>query len=69
MSDENICSVVESTEGGYEAKALFVPVFTEADNLEDLRLAVRDGVECHFESDHRPGMIRLQFLRDKIIAL
>ena len=69
MSEEIIFSVVESPEGGYEAKALSAPIFTEADSMEDLRLAVRDAVECHFEAECRPKMIRLHFVRDEMIAV
>ncbi len=69
MSVEIIFSVVESPEGGYEAKALSAPIFTEADSMEDLRLAVRDAVECHFEAEWGPKMIRLHFVRDEMIAV
>ncbi len=40
MSDEIIFAVEESAEGGYEAKALSAPIFTEADSLEELRDAL-----------------------------
>jgi hypothetical protein len=69
MSEEIIFSVLESPEGGYEAKALSAPIFTEADSMEQLRVAVRDAVECHFEADQRPKMIRLHFVRDEMIAV
>ena len=69
MSEEIIFSVVESPEGGYEAKALSAPIFTEADSLKGLRVAVGDAVECHFEADQRPKMIRLHFVRDEMIAV
>ena len=69
MLEEIIFSVVESPEGGYEARALSAPIFTEANSLEDLRVAVRDAVECHFKADQRPKMIRLHFVRDETIAV
>ena len=49
MAEEIIFSVQESPGGGYEAQALSAPIFTEADNVEELRSAVRDATECHFE--------------------
>ena len=61
MTEEIIFSVQESPEGGYEARALSAPIFTEADNLEDLRSAVRDATECHFETDECPKLIVLHF--------
>lgn len=54
MSDEIIFAIEESAEGGYEAKALSAPIFTEADSLEELRAMVKDAVECHFEERERP---------------
>ena len=69
MTEEIIFSVQESPDGGYEAKALSAPIFTEADNLEELRSSVRDATECHFEKGKRPKLIRLHFVRDEIIAV
>ena len=69
MTEEIIFSVQESPDGGYEAKALSAPIFTEADNLEELRSAVRDATECHFEKGKRPKLIRLHFVRVEVIAV
>lgn len=69
MSDEIIFAIEESAEGGYEAKALSAPIFTEADSLEELRAMVKDAVECHFEEGERPKVIRLHFVRDEVIAV
>lgn len=68
MSPEIIFQVEESAEGGYEARALGESIFTQADTIEELREMVRDAVECHFEPDQRPSVIRLHFVRDEIIA-
>ncbi len=68
MSTEIIFQVEESPEGGFEASGLGVPIFTEADTLEELRTMVRDAVECHFDPEERPKVIRLHFVRDEIIA-
>ena len=68
MSTEIIFQVEESPEGGFEASGLGVPIFTEADTLEELRTMVRDAVECHFDPEERPKVIRLHFIRDEIIA-
>ncbi len=40
--NEIIFLVQEAPEGGFEAKALSAPLFTEADSLEELRAMVRD---------------------------
>ena len=48
MEREIIFLVEESAEGGYNARALGYSIYTEADNLERLRDAVKDAVKCHF---------------------
>jgi len=60
--------VKEAPEGGFEAQGLSTSIFTEADSLEELRVMVRDAVNCHFEEDLRPKVIRLHFVREEIIA-
>ena len=69
MGNEIIFAVEESAEGGYEARALSAPIFTEADSLEELRSMVKDAVECHFEDGERPRVIRLHYVRDEVIAV
>lgn len=48
MEKEIIFSIEESKEGGYEARALGHSIFTEADDLEELKTAIIDAVKCHF---------------------
>jgi len=55
---EIIFSVQESPEGGYEARALGHPIFTQAETMNELRDMVRDAVRCHFESGTAPAVIR-----------
>jgi hypothetical protein len=67
---EIIFLVEEDVEGGYFAQALGESIFTQADDLQTLRLMVKDAVECHFlpEGD-RPQLIRLHIVRDEVLAL
>lgn len=60
--------VEEAAEGGYIARAVGASIFTEADDLEQLRAAVRDAVRCHFEEPDRPKAIRLHLVHDEVIA-
>lgn len=60
--------VEEATEGGYIARSLEASIVTEADDIAQLREAVRDAVRCHFEDGERPKVIRLHHVRDEIIA-
>jgi hypothetical protein len=65
---EIIFAVEEAPEGGFVARALGHSVFTEADDLEALRAAVRDAVRCHFDGGDRPKVIRLHLVREEIFA-
>ena len=56
MNNEVIFLVQDSPEGGYEAKALGYSIFTEADTLDELKLMIKDAVECHFEPGEAPHM-------------
>jgi len=60
--------VEEAPEGGYIAKAVNEDIFTEADDVPGLHANVRDAVRCHFEVGAAPGVIRLHFTREEVIA-
>ncbi len=66
---ELIFVVEEAPEGGYTARALNAPIFTEADTLADLPSQVRDAVRCHFDEGKAPKVIRLHFVREEVIAV
>lgn len=67
MDTEIVFMVEDSPEGGFEAKALGHSIFTEADTEEELKAAVQDAVNCHFESGERPEIIRLHYVRDEVL--
>lgn len=69
MYNEIIFLVQDSSEGGYEAKALSHSIFTEADTMEELRAMVKDAVECHFNEEERPKIIRLHFVKEEVLSL
>jgi len=66
--EEMIFMIENAPEGGYTAKALGASIFTEAENLEQLRQQVRDAVKCHFEEGQGPRVIRLHFVHEEVIA-
>lgn len=66
---ELIFVVEEAPEGGYTARALDAPIFTEAETLDDLPNQVRDAVRCHFHEGRAPRVIRLHFVREDVIAV
>ena len=59
MQNNGIIFVVqESPEGGYEARALGFSIFTQAESLEKLKMAIRDAVSCHLDAHEKPRIIR-----------
>ena len=65
---EIIFAVEEAPEGGYEARALGHPIFTQAESMDELREMVRDAVRCYFDTETTPAVIRLHFVRDEVIT-
>jgi dephospho-CoA kinase len=66
---EIVFVVEEAPEGGYAARALGEPIFTEAETIPELEEMVRDAVRCHFEKAKRPAVIRLHFVKDHVLAV
>ena len=67
--NELIFLVEEAPEGGYTARALGAPIFTEADDLPSLHQKVRDAVRCHYEEGLAPQVVRLHFVREEVISV
>jgi hypothetical protein len=65
---EIIFVVEQAPEGGYTARALGEPIFTQAETMPELHARVRDAVHCHFDEGKSPKLIRLHFVRDEVIA-
>jgi hypothetical protein len=66
---EIIFLVEEAVEGGYTAKALGESILTEADSLEEIKVNIRQAVECHFDEADIPKLIRLHIVKDELITL
>ena len=69
MDQEIIFLVEEAPEGGYQARALGYPIFTEADTFNELKRMVQDAVQCHFETKERPQLIRMHMVKDEVIRV
>src|SRR5713226_323563 len=70
MADQEIIFTVEDApEGGYVARALGYAIFTQGETLEELRQMVRDAVNCHFEKENKPRLIRLHMVKDEVIVV
>ena len=55
---EIIFLVEEDPEGGFTAQAVGEAIYTQAEDLVELRTMVRDAVQCHFEEGQKPKMPR-----------
>ncbi|OGO61106.1 MAG: 2-oxoisovalerate dehydrogenase [Chloroflexi bacterium RBG_19FT_COMBO_47_9] len=61
--------VQEAPEGGFTARALGYSIYTEADTWEELKSAIQDAVNCHFDEDQRPSIIRLHYIREEVVPV
>ncbi|MDE2846185.1 MAG: 2-oxoisovalerate dehydrogenase [Gemmatimonadota bacterium] len=66
---EIIFEVIESDEGGYEARALGHSIFTQGEDWNELKDMAREAVLCHFDEAETPRVIRLHQVRDEVIAV
>ena len=61
--------VEEALEGGYVAKAIGESIFTEADSIDELKNNIREAVQCHFDDENIPKIIRLHLVKEEIITV
>ncbi|MGQ9600780.1 MAG: 2-oxoisovalerate dehydrogenase [Candidatus Zipacnadales bacterium] len=67
MAKEVLFLVEDADEGGYVARALGHSIFTEADSWDELKAAIRDAVQCHFDEGEQPDLIRLYAVREEVV--
>ncbi|WP_316768210.1 2-oxoisovalerate dehydrogenase [Pedobacter frigiditerrae] len=61
--------VEEAVEGGYVAKALGESIFTEAETIDELKINIKEAVQCHFDDDKMPKIIRLHLVKEELLTL
>jgi hypothetical protein len=61
--------VEEAIEGGYNARAIGEAIFTQGDDMDDLKANIRDAVQCHFDENNIPKIIRLHLVKEEIITV
>ena len=68
---EIIFEVIEDEiDGGYCASALGYGIHTDGESLEEFRQNVKEAVKCYFDETMKlPGVIRLHFVRDEVLAV
>ena len=57
----------ENEDGSYSAKGIGISIFTDADSLDEIRTAIKDAVNCHFD-DGKKRIIRLHIVKEEVIA-
>ena len=67
--NELIFLIEEAPEGGFTAKALGESIYTEAETMDELKTMIRDAVNCHFEKEVIPKIIRLHFVKEELLPL
>ncbi|MFW5782643.1 MAG: type II toxin-antitoxin system HicB family antitoxin [Candidatus Muiribacteriaceae bacterium] len=68
MKNEIIFLVEEDPEGGYTAKSLSESIYTQGDNIDELKKNIIDAIDCHFDDENkRPPIIRLHYVREEIL--
>lgn len=65
--NEIIFLIEEALEGGYTAKAIGQSIFTEGDTIDELKANIKEAVDCHFEEDRKPKLIRLHMVKEEVI--
>ncbi len=59
----------DEIDGGYSASAIGFGIHTQGMTLDELRGNVREVVDCYFdETTAAPGLIRLHFVREELLA-
>ena len=68
QSKPEITFVVEQAgDAGFLARSVGDSIFTEAETFEQLREAVREAVDCHFDEEKRPQVIRLLVGQEEVL--
>lgn len=61
----------DEIDGGFVALALGHSIAAQGDTVEELRMMVKDAVQCHFGdrvAGEIPHIIRLHFVRDEVLT-
>ncbi len=67
--NEIIFLVEEALEGGYTAKAIGEGIFTEADTMDEIKVNIKEAIECYFDEEKKPKLIRLHMIKEEVIAV
>jgi predicted RNase H-like HicB family nuclease len=61
--------VEDDPEGGFCARAVKDGIFAQGETMDELRAAILDAVECHYDNpEDRPAVIRIHYVHDEVLA-
>jgi len=66
--EKEIVFVIEESQD-WISRALGHSIFTEADSIEDLKINIKEAINCHFEEDSIPKIIRLHYVKDEFLTV
>ncbi|MCL2234950.1 MAG: 2-oxoisovalerate dehydrogenase [Defluviitaleaceae bacterium] len=69
MLNEIIFTVTESLDGGFEAQAVGHSIYTQCDEYSQIHQTLRDAVNCHFNQDQMPSVIRIHLVKGEVISV
>jgi hypothetical protein len=58
----------DELEGGYIATAVQYPIVTEANTMDELKLMIKDALDCHFDDDNK-RIVRIHYSKQEIFAI
>lgn len=53
--------IEKAEEGGYVARALFFPIFTQGETLDEIAKNIREAMDCHFEDKKTQPPVLINF--------
>ena len=66
---ELIFLVEEDPEGGFTAKAVGEGIFTQGENIEEIKANIKDAIACHYDrKEDVPASIRLHIVHEETMT-
>lgn len=56
-------------EGGFVAKAVGFPIFTEGETLQELKENIVEALQCHFDPQELPHTLRLHIIKEEVLVI
>lgn len=67
---ELIFEIRDAEEGGFNARALGHAIFTQADSWEELKINIREAINCFFDTiEEQPKLVQMHYVRDELMLV